>query len=127
MSWKWDRTIDQAALRETLDAVIAADAVGRWRQDVWFETRDVSGRYCGTAGCLAGWCAFVNGYTEIGKDALHLFNPTTGHCIPRSGIREWATDRLGLDDNQATELFAAHNTLSDLKEIVDELCEAPRG
>lgn len=118
---------DQLALRETMDAVLAASAEGRWRQDVWFENRDAYGKECGTAGCFAGWCAFLDGYTVIDWNTVMLFNPATHRTLLKNQVRYWAQERLGLDDNQATVLFAATNTLEDLKELVDMFCEPSRG
>jgi hypothetical protein len=115
-------TVNKELLRETLDAVIAADAVGDWIQQAWLiSSWPVAEGSCGTAGCFAGWRAMLDGYTQVSRTfSGTAINPTT---FERIEVRSHAVQRLGLTDRQSVRLFAASNTLADLKDIVDDICE----
>jgi hypothetical protein len=108
---------------ETLDQVIAVTPEGGWRQDVWITHNET----CGTAGCFAGWRVMLDGYTELRfngeNEVTALCNPDTGECVLPTQIADWATRSLGLNSQEVNRLFCSDNTLRDLKEIVDELCE----
>jgi hypothetical protein len=131
--------LDKQALRETLDQVIAADAVGLWDQSIWvgpalvtfeeMESLTANGIWsCGTMGCLAGHRAMMDGYTQLqwrrgltGGITTWLVNPKTGQEV--RDFKGWAKVRLGLTTQQAEVLFDADNTLEDLKRYVDIICD----
>jgi hypothetical protein len=111
--------VDKELLYETLDAVIAADAVGDWDQKRWVGPSGSSHPHsCGTAGCFAGWRAVLDGYTWRTNKDNRLLNPRTGHEVY---IPDHARERLGLNGEQTFALFLYKNTLDDLKYIVDEI------
>lgn len=106
-------------LRETLDQVIAADVVGLWDQESWFRETE-----CGTAGCFAGWRFMLDGGEKASRQ------PGIGggfgrlpRVLPLISVPDWARARLGLTDEEADELFSPMNKLSELKRIVDDLCD----
>jgi hypothetical protein len=113
--------VNKDLLRETLDAVIAADAVGDWNQQAWMYSRHRAPEgSCGTAGCFAGWRAILDGYTQASGVQGAAVDPINRTFVD---VMTHATKRLGLNGFQADVLFAGTNTLKDLKRIVDELCE----
>lgn len=120
---------NHTTLYETLDATIAAAAIGRWNQDVWVEEiRASEAHLCGTAGCFAGWRAFLDGYTVLDDSYRVLINPITGDTLGIDGwdfddghISEHARQRLGITVEQARKLFSSENSLEDLKRIVDQI------
>jgi len=129
---------DAAALHQTMDRVIAADAVGLWKQGEWI-TRESIARVlddgdpmCHTAGCFAGHYVFSQGYTQfdwgqvlidglVWHDRETLTNPATGKSLDISRIAGFAANGLGLTSPEAEALFHSHNTLEDLKYLVDRI------
>jgi hypothetical protein len=130
--------VNAQALTETLAAVEkeVERGTGLWDQSDWAQQTP-----CGTAGCFAGWRAFLDGYTRLedGPTTIYprrLVNPRTGDSLPMydDDGRPWPDDgttvarhaqqRFGLEQNQAETLFAMNNTLHDLREIVAVLIGA---
>lgn len=124
-------------LRETLDHVIAMDAEHAWNQHVWLARRGgplayevPEGNTCGTAACFAGWRAVLDekeGLCEIPKRAMDIvvvqIETPQGPREVSLDIAEYAQQRLGLDDEEAEELFNSENSLRTLKDLVDRFCE----
>jgi hypothetical protein len=108
-------------LRKTLDAVLAADAVGDWEQASWINwSRSSDPGSCGTSYCFAGWACALDGYTDMlpmNHDEARNPNTRTTVFIP-----EYAAHRLGLSATQSTKLFSIENGLEDLKHLVDDIC-----
>jgi len=107
-----------ALLRETMDAVLAHQ--DQWDQAYWIRETE-----CGTSYCFAGWVAALDGYTQTVRSSdlarrKALAGNASGETVV---IRDHASERLGLTDEQAYDLFSAGNTLADLKRIVDDLCD----
>jgi hypothetical protein len=128
--------VNAQALTETLAAVEkqVKNGTGLWEQSDWAQQTP-----CGTAGCFAGWRAFLDGYTRLEDDPTtidvpRLVNPRTGDSLPMYDDNGWpwrgitvarhAQQRFGLEQNQAATLFAMNNTLPDLREIVAVLIGA---
>lgn len=104
-----ERMIDVPRLRKELEYVTAHRA--QWLQGTWFHRTA-----CGTVGCLAGNTALNAGYVPV-----YERGKTTTTSVVRlphehyvRDVADVAAEVLGLDDDQAHELFAATNTLHDL-------------
>lgn len=84
-----------------------------WDQGAW---------RCETGLCFAGTAAVLSG-----AKWLHPLGHQQDHWVRGRGSQQsepaaWRAQRLlGLDEDQADELFAAHNTLDDLRRIVADL------
>ncbi|MBF6062832.1 hypothetical protein IU500_13375 [Nocardia terpenica] len=95
---------------------------------------------CETAMCFAGWVVELSPDIGWAYDALTLRDNVRGTPDeepvylradlttardPETGQElladEYAQQRLGLTDRQATALFDSHNTLDDLAEIIDRI------
>jgi hypothetical protein len=126
--------LDREAMYETLDKVLAVEPEGLWYQGDWISLV-AQGGVCRTAGCFAGWRVMLDGYTELVTNYTELEaangvieglrNPVTGDTIWTPYIAQEAMFRLGLTVAQSNELFAAENSLEDLKALVDKFCAAP--
>lgn len=124
---------DAGLLYETLDHVIAMDAIGLWQQDYWLTAVDEDGdrteptNECRTAGCLAGWRAMLDGAKPLWDSYVegrsHLVRLPEGEPVT---VENHAKERLGLTSDQASALFNEHNSLADLKRIVDEIVAGQR-
>lgn len=100
-----------------------------WRQNRWA----IRSEGCGTAFCAAGWACHANGDRFVWQNAARQTrNPGTVNAeeafqVEVDGVRVDIFDRaanlLGLTDEQADELFEAHNTLDDVLNIIDTLIE----
>jgi hypothetical protein len=114
----------------------------RWRQGLWLSRpypRELQGptntiHNCETSGCFAGWAVVLGGYktNSIGSILTDDLTPPTRdriaavygeHNRPEPGeyasTQEVATVALGLTRDQATELFAAENTLRNLYGLLE--------
>jgi hypothetical protein len=128
--------VNAQALTETLAVVEkqVENGTGRFNQGAWAEETP-----CGTAGCFAGWRAFLDGYTFL-EEGERLVNRTTGEslalwpwgedeaggedeaeCEAGDTVAEHATRRFGLNRGQADSLFSGRNTLNDLRRKVAAL------
>jgi hypothetical protein len=109
--------IDPVALRGTLAHIEAHP--DEWNQGRW-GTRTT----CGTTFCFAGWACVL-----AGQDDFEWSSDGDTFCLSDGEpMRSAARDILGLDINQACELFSSDRTLDSLKRIVARLCaeaEAP--
>ena len=122
--------VNAQALNETLAAIEASPS--RHDQGVWAEDYG-----CGTVGCIAGWRAILDGYTEFrnGLDYVDgaLANPVTDALLPvaddnarawsesgQTTIASYAAERFGLDQDQAEVLFCESNSLDDIRDIIRE-------
>lgn len=95
---------------------------------------------CGTAGCLAGWVAFLDGVRWAGiyniefarwyRAADMVSDPDRCTCPPQDRlctcgnymtVNDYASQRLGIDVDEANALFDGDNDLSDLREGVKAL------
>lgn len=89
---------------------------GRWNQLVYGEMTE-----CGTALCVAGWRAHLDGelvFSPIGLTAQGVIIDGK-----EFGIDTYARQAFGLTHNDAKMLFYHHNTLADLRKMVAELGE----
>ena len=123
---------DKEALRETLDEVIARAPLGLWYQEEYIvpagEWHLASIREegflapeCGAAGCFCGIRALQDGLQVDGLNRGWLpGGPALSGPIQ---WENWGMDRFGLTAAQATELFSVNNTLEELKQIVDRICD----
>jgi hypothetical protein len=109
--------------------------LGKWNQDVWanglendYETglRKIT---CGTTACVAGWAVisdggkFLDSDTVLARDTDDQEWVFTGWDLNNKGVPAYALDRrardlLGLDADEASDLFAAHNTYDDVMELL---------
>lgn len=90
------------------------DHPDEWHQLTW--ARKFRNRSCGSAYCLAGHAVVRAGYKinwqrHSSADTCRDKDGTL-HCI-----RDVAQEVLGLDEGQASWLFAGFNTIDDLKRI----------
>jgi hypothetical protein len=99
-------------LKRTLEFIEANPK--EWDQKTW----------CGTSCCFAGHAAILAGSRRVEK-AREPGALSWAHVRRPDGklglVWEVAERELGLDEWQASELFAADNTLADLRRIVGEL------
>lgn len=123
--------IDGPLLRKVMEHIEANQ--GRWLQGAWnttivdadtdfgeLNTRSRSHLEavydrkleCGAAFCFAGWAAELDGQKFIEYGVLEDGLP----------IMDWAQERLGLDAQQADELFHGGNKLETLQAMVAKLC-----
>lgn len=73
---------------------------------------------CGTAACFAGHAVLIAGHqVDTQCDAVVIED---GPKVQYRAIRDVAVDLLGLTMEQAVRLFAAHNTIDNLWEILAE-------
>lgn len=115
-------SVNKVALRETMDAVLAAAS-----EDGWEQTRWIGEDQCGTYGCFAGWRVILDGGV-MHKPDTDVYPATYGaYARMPDGrvvqVREYAVKQLGLSQEQAEEMFHANNTLEDLKHLVDPICD----
>ena len=110
----------------------------QWDQRSWSSVGE-----CGTAHCYGGWACVLHGATFPRGDHGHLYTayvvppkgePTNGLEIVRLGkataavgVGDYAQHILGLDDEQADELFYPRNSLDDLRLLVGEICSGVAG
>lgn len=127
-----------------LAAVEAAAAVGAWDQSTWRarapELDDVpGGDPCGTAMCFAGHVVALAGgrwvhvpptgdtladhllYADAAEPHSFRLEIGAGSGLDVISARDRAMLLLGLDEDQADELFCSWNSLEDLRVAVAEL------
>jgi hypothetical protein len=91
-----------------------------WDQGFWGVQWGVQ-RDCTTTYCFAGWACVIGGNDQQQPHLLndgvrtHLIDETVGG----SEIADEAIELLGIDTDAATVLFDNHNTLDDLRELVE--------
>ena len=103
--------------------------------ETWPNLLDMSTWRCGTTRCFAGWTADLAGAEWI-ADSLDQtqVGPIDGEMwfagsVVRSAsgelfhVSEFARRELGLTAEAADTLFDASNTLKDLREMVENLCD----
>lgn len=75
----------------------------------WLESEHIDPT-CGTAYCIAGYVA-------------QLMNPEyrERHVIGGRHLADFATDELGISDDEADRLFAASNTIEDIRRVAEEI------
>lgn len=88
------------------------------RQDVWWfgatalEVLQAATHECGSVCCVAGKVAMDDGWA-----------PLPGNQVVRDGVVRHpfhvAKEALGLNERQATELFAASNTAEDVRRVAE--------
>lgn len=102
-------------LHETMDFILAHPE--KHNQGYWS-----LGTECGTAHCFAGWALILSGMT------LSELAPGDNDYRTPNGrfVRFEAKRVLRLDKDQATRLFHGFNTVTDLKHIVDDICDTGR-
>ncbi|WP_280455453.1 hypothetical protein [Nocardia brasiliensis] len=84
--------------------------------------RDDAGS-CGTAGCIAGWTAVLDGarpiFAELGSCLAFEVSTPGGDRL----IAEYARKALGLTADEARRLFTPNQTDSSARDYLDELIE----
>lgn len=107
-------TVNVELLQKTLDAIKANPQ--HWEQSVW---------HCGTSHCFAGFAELIDRglpidtHEDILRDEPEFFCPYDSDWNTSSH----ATELLGLEDDDATELFWSCNSLSRLESLVAQLIE----
>lgn len=74
------------------------------KQDIWLNE-------CGTAACFAGWAALLSGHSSS-----ELYE-----VISRSGMNRFGADLLGLNYDEAIQMFEIHNSREMLEHMVKDL------
>lgn len=78
---------------------------------------------CGTAYCVAGWAAVLDGqqldWDEAGDGTWDASYTTTGAMV---GV--YAQDVLGLTNDERRTLFRGHNERGEVLDMLDRLIEA---
>jgi hypothetical protein len=86
---------------------------------------------CGTSFCFAGHVAIKEGFPSPPKESWRTWSRSYvatdefGEYNEHEEAYEFATKRLGLDQDVADVLFAAENTMDDLGKIIDALKKYP--
>jgi hypothetical protein len=87
-----------------------------WYQRAWI---------CGTTACYAGWTAILGNEGHEVKVPGSIYDRTRYSHIELDGERVHVSDcaagLLGVDNNQAFELFQGSNSLNTLKAVVREI------
>lgn len=108
-------TPNTVLLRAVMDNILAHPEGHDQR---WFARRTG----CGTTECFAGRAVALAGYpadyTRLLGGEGEVFDTVDG-----DDIEHYATELLGLDPRSALYLFNESNTTTDLKHMVDELCD----
>lgn len=108
-----------------------------WKQTVWFAWVDDSGKMvdqsfdvdveevnsCKTAFCFAGRAALMSGFAAPPKSNGLLWTDVIDG--KEYHVNEFAMEKLNLTWGQADELFAAENTMDDIRAIIDMITENP--
>ena len=120
-------------LRKTVEWVeeqaALADTKRRWYQGTWWEVevdvanaqQDMNDPLCGTAMCFAGKVAYDAGWTPIlsEQDGEYRYaDEATKNGVTQS-ISIVAQDLLGIDDEQASDLFSGSNNASRIRQIAE--------
>lgn len=101
-----------------------------WDQNHWRAPLGDSTGECGTAMCFAGWAAQLDGGRWLSWREewawLRARKGETPEVVTPDGqplvhVRERAERRLGLTEQEASELFSVRNTLSDLSRLVRDI------
>jgi hypothetical protein len=89
--------------------------------------------WCGTRQCFAGWAVHLDGWRPTDDASavrdFDILGDQDGDCpIVQQGstmgpVKEVARQILGLDHEQADDLFGAFNSRKCLRELVEELCK----
>jgi len=114
-----------------LDAALAhIEANPEQHEQRWWFSR---AQGCGTAMCLAGTIAWQAGWKPISPEDWSTTTDDYGNpvkicaLVAKDGVDRHvgtlARELLGLDGDDADNLFGAYNTLADLRRIRDELAE----
>lgn len=121
---------------EKLDAAIAYIEANptEWKQDTWFYRGDGG---CGTAACLAGTIAILDGWTPTdwqvcggGYDSAAAEKGGTVRVVGAVAreILGIGPEHVNDDGDELGEvLFAPYNTVDDIKQIRDEIAEGQHG
>jgi hypothetical protein len=113
-------------LYEVLDTVIAAEADGTWNQGAWIGYDEM----CGTTACFAGYTLIVQGGQVLTRKARDDGGPeyieAYGIQMKQGRVRACdiafeAKEALGLTYEETDRLFNADNSLSTIKQIVDDI------
>jgi hypothetical protein len=110
--------LNTTLLRQTLNYI--KEHPQEWNQKEW---------RCGTTYCFAGTAVKLDGGEFVSEDSPRVyarpeeFNPARwAYCgFPTIEIYSRAVNILGLTDEQADNLFAPNNNLTDLEYKVNEL------
>jgi hypothetical protein len=122
--WLQEAQADLPATSTGPDLVLADEVLAhieahpeRWEQGVWlWRSTDT----CHASGCFAGWAAMLRGWAPV----FHWHGSGDDVRGPNGGMEfvgDVAAELLRLTVSQADRLFAAANTLDDLRQVVAEL------
>lgn len=101
---------------EELEYALAVTEVAA-TNDMWQQMTWLARTSCGTAGCFAGNYLLSLGYEAHGDSRYpHQVKTPEGRIVD---VRNQAAELLGLSHYQADRLFSAHNSLDDLRRIVN--------
>lgn len=92
----------------------------QWFQDLWLDLNtDGELGDCGTVGCFAGWTTQLSGLAAVFNDFGHgRFVKIDGNTV---SFRDAATQLLGIDEDDADDLFAGSNSREELGRLVTEI------
>lgn len=109
----------------------------KWKQSVWFAILDEDGKMtfndfeveveevnsCNTAFCFAGHTALMTGFVAPPKVNGALWEGEVDGKY--YAVNEYAKEKLGITWDQADELFAAENSMEDIRKIIDMIKDNP--
>lgn len=119
-----DTPTGAAALWEVLDLIASLPEIQECadihdpKGDVWSQDDLVYEGECGTAACVAGWRALLDG---LDPDAVYV----SGLPPEQGGYIKWALSRFGLDYEDGSidhiELWGSGQTLEEITAYAQEL------
>lgn len=105
----------------------------QWRQEDWFHRGDDG---CGTAACIAGTVVLLDGWTPANWTLRGTGDEITSTCEKDGFEREvdelamdilctnrstWSDEDMTEDEWRVERMFAATNSIEDIKRIRDEI------
>ncbi|KJF21926.1 hypothetical protein C7T36_18280 [Rhodococcus sp. AD45-ID] len=116
-------SVNETLLRSVMDHI-----------ETWPNLLDQNQWRCGTARCFAGWAAELSGAQWISgeRDQVQI-DTAEGRWFAGSVVRsqsgelrhvaDFARRELGLTEIAADQLFDGSNTITELREMVENLCD----
>lgn len=118
LNWVYGRPgpLNVPLLRKAVEWVEAESQRGpesEWVQAHWYSEKKSS---CGTAYCVAGYVAQLDGARFDWDAGGKLFHPETG---ARMSVSEYAREKLGLSPREAGELFCGTNSAVTIRRFAE--------